>query len=139
MEVRTGRGDGVCVIGAGPAGLATAAELSRAGIDFVCFDQRPGPGGVWSSEVTDGLTHAWPSLTLNSPRGWFELSDHPMPRTYPDFPRADQVSAYLEAASTTTPSGTASSGAPGSPGSSPSPTAAGESPSRPGRSGTSRQ
>ncbi|PKH38425.1 Predicted flavoprotein CzcO associated with the cation diffusion facilitator CzcD [Nocardioides alpinus] len=94
MEVRSG--DGVCVIGAGPAGLATAVELSRAGIDFVCLDQRPGPGGVWSSEVTAGLTHAWPALTLNSPRGWFELSDHPMPRSYPDFPRADQVSAYLD-------------------------------------------
>ena len=95
MEVPVGRTDGVCVIGAGPAGLATAVELSRAGVGFTCFDQRPGPGGVWSSQVTAGLTHAWPSLTLNSPRGWFELSDHPMPRDYPDFPRADQVSTYL--------------------------------------------
>jgi dimethylaniline monooxygenase (N-oxide forming) len=96
MEIRTTGQDAVCVIGAGPAGLATAVELTRSGVDFTCFDQRPGPGGVWSAAVTPGLTHAWPALTLNSPRGWFELSDHPMPRSYPDFPRADQVSAYLD-------------------------------------------
>lgn len=86
----------VCVIGAGPAGLATAVELSRWGVHFVCFDQRPGPGGVWCPQDTTGMTHAWASLTLNSPRGWFELRDHPMPRSWPDFPRADQVSAYLD-------------------------------------------
>jgi hypothetical protein len=96
MEIGSSSPDAVCVIGAGPAGLATAVELSRAGVDFVCFDQRPGPGGVWASQDTAGLTHAWAALTLNSPRGWFELSDHPMPRSWPDFPRADQVSAYLD-------------------------------------------
>lgn len=92
----TERAHRVCVVGAGPAGLAAAVELARAGLDFDCLEQRPGPGGVWSAEVTPGMTHAWPGLTLNSPRGWFELRDHPMPRDYPDFPRADQVTAYLD-------------------------------------------
>lgn len=88
----------VCVIGAGPAGIATGVQLGRAGVDWVGFERRPAPGGVWSLEDTPGMTHAWPSLTLNSPRGWFELDGHPMPRAWPDFPRADQVGAYLDGA-----------------------------------------
>lgn len=88
----------VCVVGAGPAGLAAGVELTRAGVDWVGFEQRPGPGGVWSTHDTPGLTHAWPSLSLNSPRGWFELRGHPMPRSYPDFPTAAQVGSYLDGA-----------------------------------------
>jgi dimethylaniline monooxygenase (N-oxide forming) len=86
----------VCVIGAGPAGLAAGVQLTRAGVDWVGYEQRPAPGGVWAPVDTPGLTHAWPSLTLNSPRGWFELDGHPMPRSWPDFPRADQVGDYLD-------------------------------------------
>ena len=36
----------LCIVGAGPAGLACALESKRRGLSFVVLDQEPGPGGT---------------------------------------------------------------------------------------------
>lgn len=49
----------VCVIGAGPAGLATAATLRQLGVGAVVLDERPTPGGnVYRGGVDGAFTHS---------------------------------------------------------------------------------
>lgn len=85
----------VCVIGAGVSGIAAAIHLREAGIRFDCFDERSSPGGIWSMTDQCGITSAWESLHLNSPRNAYLLSNLPMPPTYAEFPRAHEVWEYL--------------------------------------------
>jgi cation diffusion facilitator CzcD-associated flavoprotein CzcO len=87
----------VCIIGAGPSGLASALALNAEGIDFDIFDPRDRIGGIWAYDLAPGRTCAWETMNLNSPRGHYEFVGFPMPESYPDFPRRDQVAAYLEA------------------------------------------
>lgn len=87
----------VCIIGAGPSGLASALALKAVGIDFDIFDPRDRIGGIWAYDPAPGRTCAWETMNLNSPRGHYEFAGFPMPETYPDFPRRDQVATYLEA------------------------------------------
>jgi dimethylaniline monooxygenase (N-oxide forming) len=86
----------VCIIGAGPSGIAAAKALKADGRDFDMFDPRDRVGGIWAYDPAPGRTCAWDGMNLNSPRGWYQFSDMPMPDDYADFPRGDQVAAYLE-------------------------------------------
>jgi cation diffusion facilitator CzcD-associated flavoprotein CzcO len=38
----------VCVVGAGPAGLAMARALKRMGLQFDVFERHAGVGGIWN-------------------------------------------------------------------------------------------
>ncbi len=86
----------VCIVGAGPAGLAAARALKAQGQAFDVFDPRDRAGGIWAYDPAPGRTCAWETMNLNSPRGWYEFSDLPMPADYPDFPTRGQVAAYLQ-------------------------------------------
>jgi dimethylaniline monooxygenase (N-oxide forming) len=88
----------VCVIGAGAAGLAVAKKLKAAGLNFDCYDLRERPGGIWAYIEEPGLTSAWRTLNMNSPRGTYAFSDFPMPANYPDYPRHSDIYAYFERA-----------------------------------------
>lgn len=85
----------VCVVGAGVSGLATSKHLREAGIAFDCFDERDSVGGIWSVTDDTGITCAWESLNLNSPREDYTLSGFPMPSSYSIFPKSREVWAYL--------------------------------------------
>ncbi len=52
-EAVTQTGIRVAVVGAGPAGLAAAADLRLAGHDVTLFDARERPGGMLSSAIPD--------------------------------------------------------------------------------------
>jgi dimethylaniline monooxygenase (N-oxide forming) len=95
MAAKQQRFPKVCVIGAGVAGLAAAKQLHQSGISFDCYDPRDRVGGIWAYTEQAGITSAWSSLNMNSPRGTYEFSDYPMPASYPDFPRHTQMWAYL--------------------------------------------
>ena len=85
--------DRVCVIGAGPAGIAAGKHLHRAGLRFDMVDANPGFGGLWNwredSSPAYSSTHLITSKTVTA------FPDFPMPASYPDFPHADLVRAYL--------------------------------------------
>lgn len=76
----------VAVIGAGPAGLALAYELSRRGMDYVVLER-------------DDVGHAWSQhydrLRLHTLKQVSALPGLPMPAGYPSFPSKDQFLAYL--------------------------------------------
>jgi len=78
--------DQVVVIGAGPSGLSTAAELLARDVPTVVLD-RGGAGAAWASR--------YDSLRLNTSRRLSALPDAPFPRGYGQFPTRDQYVAYL--------------------------------------------
>jgi cation diffusion facilitator CzcD-associated flavoprotein CzcO len=78
----------VVVVGAGPAGLAVAAELIRAGIDPVVLDAGPAAGHSWAAH--------YDRLRLNTVSWTSHLPGRRFPRQYGMYPSRDQVVAYLQ-------------------------------------------
>ncbi|MFC4762779.1 flavin-containing monooxygenase [Dyella koreensis] len=76
------------VIGAGPAGLACAAMLSRQGLRATILEKADTVGAVWRRH--------YDRLHLHTDRGHSALPGLPMPRHYPRYPSRAQVVAYLE-------------------------------------------
>src|SRR6516165_5689609 len=66
----------VAIIGAGFAGLSV-------------FERAPDVGGVWSA------TRRYPGLETQNTRDTYSLSDFPRPEHYPEWPKGEQVQAYL--------------------------------------------
>ncbi|MGV9672072.1 flavin-containing monooxygenase [Gordonia sp. NPDC003504] len=78
------------IIGAGFAGLSSAKVLTELGHDVVVYDAAPDVGGVWSS------IRRYPGLTTQNNKQTYHMSDHPMPRSYPQWLGGEQVQEYLE-------------------------------------------
>jgi NADPH-dependent 2,4-dienoyl-CoA reductase/sulfur reductase-like enzyme len=78
----------VVVIGAGPAGLATAAQLRKRGLTSVILEKADAVGAVWRRH--------YDRLHLHSDRAHSGLPDLPMPRAFGRYPSRAQVVAYLE-------------------------------------------
>lgn len=78
----------VIVVGAGPAGLACAAQLAGCGLTALLLEKAGSVGPVWRRH--------YDRLHLHTDRGHSALPGLPMPRTYPRYPSRDQVVAYLE-------------------------------------------
>jgi cation diffusion facilitator CzcD-associated flavoprotein CzcO len=77
----------VLIIGAGPAGLATAAELTRRGVPYRLFERGPSLGTSW--------VNTYDSLRLHTGRHMSTLPRLGYPRGTPLFPTRDQFVAYL--------------------------------------------
>ena len=78
----------VLIVGAGPAGLATAYELSRRKIPYRLFERGPSLGTSW--------VNAYDSLRLHTGRHMSVLPGHRFPAGTPLFPTRDQFVAYLK-------------------------------------------
>jgi putative flavoprotein involved in K+ transport len=76
----------ITVIGAGPAGLASAAMLKRAGEPVVVLEGRE-VGEVWATR--------YDRLHLHTVRWLSGLPGYPMPRTFGKWPARDRVAEYL--------------------------------------------
>ena len=80
--------DKVIVVGAGPAGLATAAQLRRANVPAVVLEQADAIASAWRGR--------YDRLKLNSPRWYSRLPDGPEFKGA-TFPSRDELIAYLDA------------------------------------------
>ncbi|MFZ5827396.1 MAG: flavin-containing monooxygenase [Bacillota bacterium] len=87
----------LCVIGAGPSGLAAAQALKANGIPFDCFEKRDRIGGLWAFSETPGESAAYRSLNINTSRERTQFAAFPMDAGTPDFPHHTQMAAYFNA------------------------------------------
>ena len=76
------------VVGAGPAGLATSRELSRAGVDHRVLERGPSVGHTWA--------HLYDSLVLHTGKHLSALPGMPFPRATPLFPTRRDFLGYLD-------------------------------------------
>lgn len=78
----------VLVIGAGPAGIASAYYLEKAGISYKVVDKARVIASTWAN--------LYPSLRLNTTRFFSHLPGEKFPLHYGLFPTGKQYHAYLE-------------------------------------------
>ena len=76
------------VIGAGPSGLASAAELGRAGVPVLVLDRADAVGSSWRGR--------YDRLKLNTSRWTSKLPNARYPRGSSLYPSRDEIVAYLE-------------------------------------------
>jgi cation diffusion facilitator CzcD-associated flavoprotein CzcO len=86
----------ICVIGAGPSGLAATKTLVEAGLDVTCFDGSPHIGGHWVIDNPTGRSSAYRSLRTNTTKKMSRFSDFELPEEWIEFPGFDQVREWLE-------------------------------------------
>src|SRR2546423_10987719 len=85
----------VCMIGAGAAGIAAAAAISRAGISFDWFEAGSQLGGIWRYGNDNGSS-VYASLVTNTSQMNMEWFGYPMPKRTNDYLTHAQVLDYLE-------------------------------------------
>ena len=76
------------IVGAGPAGLASAMAMRAAGIEVAVFEKAESVGSVWRRHYN--------RLHLHTDRKHSGLPGMAMPPAYPTYPSRQQVVAYLE-------------------------------------------
>lgn len=79
------------IIGAGLGGLVTAKTCLEYGYDVTVFEKESELGGVWSS------SRRYPGLTTQNPKDTYAFTDFPMPSHYDEWPKGEDVQAYLSA------------------------------------------
>ncbi|CAM3748500.1 flavin-containing monooxygenase [Parendozoicomonas haliclonae] len=86
--------DRVAIIGAGPAGLATARALKALKIPFDVFEKHSNVGGIWDRSNPGSpmyrTAHFISSRTMSGHQGF------PMPDHYPDYPSNEQILTYIQ-------------------------------------------
>ena len=87
----------VCVIGAGPSGIAATKNCLRAGFDIVTYEKSDHIGGNWVFDVRSGHSSVYENTHIISSKVWSEYEDFPMPAGYPDYPNHRQMHAYFVA------------------------------------------
>lgn len=85
--------DRVCVVGAGPAGLAIARAFKRLGIAFDVFERHTEVGGIW--DVDNPGSPMYASAHFISSKTQSHFHNYAMPQTYPDYPSNAQILAYM--------------------------------------------
>jgi cation diffusion facilitator CzcD-associated flavoprotein CzcO len=78
----------VVIVGAGPAGIAVAACLSRAGLPFILLER--------GNQIATSWYGHYERLHLHTPKAFSGLPYFPIPRHYPRYPSRLQMIDYLE-------------------------------------------
>lgn len=85
----------VGIVGAGPAGLAAAEALNRAGVDFEVLERHDAIGGIW--DIDNPGTPMYESAHFISSKTLSGFAGYPFADDLPDYPTRLQVLAYLRA------------------------------------------
>lgn len=83
----------ICVIGAGPSGLAVIKNLQQAGFAVQAFEAEDDVGGNWYFGTA--ASSVYESTHLISSKKLIEFADYPMPDAYPHYPSHEQALEYL--------------------------------------------
>ncbi len=86
----------VCVIGAGPSGIAAAKNCLASGLDVVLYEKNDKVGGNWVFNSKTGHSSVYENTHIISSKAWSEYEDYPMPADYPEYPSHRQLQAYFE-------------------------------------------
>ena len=86
----------ICVIGAGPSGLAAAKNAVQAGLDVTVFEKNDKVGGNWVFNSATGHSSVYENTHIISSKALSEFEDFPMPAEYPDYPKHNQIQAYFD-------------------------------------------
>jgi cation diffusion facilitator CzcD-associated flavoprotein CzcO len=89
-------GQRVCIIGAGPSGLAAARNCALFGLEHVVFEKNDKVGGNWVFDDRTGHSSVYENTHIISSRRMSGYEDFPMPDTWPDYPDHRLVQAYFE-------------------------------------------
>ena len=87
----------VCVIGAGPSGIAAAKNLLAAGFRrVVVYDRNAEVGGNWIYRPDPSHSSVFETTHIISSKRLSQYEDFPMPDAYPDYPGHAQLKAYFQ-------------------------------------------
>lgn len=86
----------ICIIGAGPSGLAATKNCMQAKLDFVAYEKNDQVGGNWVFDSKTGHSSVYENTHLISSKIWSEYEDFPMPLEYPDYPSHLQMKHYFQ-------------------------------------------
>ena len=81
------------LVGAGPAGLATARNLQRRGIPFVGFEKHSDVGGLW--DIANPHSTVYESAHLISSKRMTEFTELPMDDGVADYPSHRELRDYF--------------------------------------------
>lgn len=76
------------IIGAGPAGLATAGRLRKAGLDFIILEQ--------SNQIAHRWQNHYERLHLHTVKKYSDLPFIPFPKKYPNYVPREKLVEYYE-------------------------------------------
>ncbi len=86
----------ICVIGAGPCGLAALKNLLQAGCrNVVCYDESDSIGGNWAYSDDAARISVYECSHIISSKRMSSFDDFPMPENYPDYPSHRQLLTYF--------------------------------------------
>lgn len=86
----------VCVIGAGPSGLAAIKNLQEQGVtDITVFEKNNQIGGNWVYSEENNHASIYETTHIISSKRWSEFEDFPMPAHFPDYPSHALVLDYF--------------------------------------------
>ena len=83
----------VGIVGAGPAGLAAADALLRAGIEYEVIERHDAIGGIW--DIENPGSPMYESAHFISSKTLSGFDGHPFPDEYPDYPDRVQALDYI--------------------------------------------
>ncbi|HEX9589389.1 MAG TPA: NAD(P)-binding domain-containing protein [Bradyrhizobium sp.] len=87
----------VIILGAGWSGLMACKYCLGEGLKTLVLERRDSIGGVWSFTQDGRYGGVMTTTETTSSRCVTEMSDFPMPESYPEFPSHGHILAYLKA------------------------------------------
>jgi len=87
------RRDGLCIIGAGPAGLAVARCLADRAVPFEILERQQTIGGLW--DISNESSPIYESAHFISSKSLSGFSDVPFPEDVPEYPSHRDVLALI--------------------------------------------